>query len=287
MTAKVEHHEPSTPEAGDAAALFMRDIRRHPLLTKVEEVDLARRIEQGDLAAKERLINSNLRLVVSIAAKYQGHGLSLLDLVQEGTFGLIRACEKFDHRKGFKFSTYATFWIRQAIQRGLANKARTIRLPVHIGQRERRIERAQQELGARLGRDPDVHELAVETGLPEAEIRTALSMPKATASLDKPIGDENDASDLGALLASPEAGPEEEAEASSRRAAVRRAVAGLPEPERAVIVLRFGIDGDAPTPLREAGRRLGMSSEGVRQLEARALAKLGAAEAIGALASAA
>ena len=154
----------------EALDLFLEEIRRYPLLTKDEEVELSRRIEQGDLEAKERMINSNLRLVVSIAKKYQGHDMGLMDLIQEGIFGLIRAAEKFDHRKGFKFSTYATFWIRQAIQRGLANKARTIRIPVHIGQRERRLARAERELSGRLGRDASVAELADEAELSEDEV---------------------------------------------------------------------------------------------------------------------
>ncbi len=284
-----ENPQPVAPAraADDTAALFMRDVRRHRLLTKDEEIELAKRVEQGDLGAKERMINSNLRLVVSIASKYQGHGLPLPDLIQEGMFGLIRAVEKFDHRKGFKFSTYATFWIRQAIQRGLANKARTIRLPVHIGQRERRLERARSELAARLGREPSADELAAEAGLPVSEVERALEVPRTITSLDKPVGDEDDASGLGALLASPEAGPDERAEVASARAAVRNAIAGLPAAERAVIILRFGIGGGDPTPLREAGRQLGMSSEGVRQLEARALARLGSQEAIGALSTAA
>ena len=283
----MEQIQPTPLDGADAASLFMRDIRRHPLLTKGEEVALAKRVEQGDLRAKERMINSNLRLVVSIAGKYQGHGLPLLDLVQEGMFGLIRAVEKFDHRRGFKFSTYATFWIRQAIQRGLANKARTIRLPVHVGQRERRVERAKLELAARLGREPEVAELAVEAGMSESEVSAALSVPRTITSLDKPVGDDDEATDLGTLLASPEAGPDEEAEAMARRAAIRAAVSELPEDERAVIVLRFGLDGKEPTPLREAGRRLGMSSEGVRQLEARALARLGSVDSVDALSSAA
>jgi RNA polymerase primary sigma factor len=283
----VEEIPPTPLDGADAASLFMRDIRRHPLLTKGEEVELAKRVEQGDLRAKERMINSNLRLVVSIAGKYQGHGLPLLDLVQEGMFGLIRAVEKFDHRRGFKFSTYATFWIRQAIQRGLANKARTIRLPVHVGQRERRVERAKLELAARLGRDPEIRELAIEAGMSEPEVRAALAVPRTITSLDKPVGDDDEATDLGTLLASPDAGPDEEAEEMARRAAIRAAVSELPEDERAVIVLRFGLDGKEPTPLREAGRRLGMSSEGVRQLEARALARLSSVDSVDALSSAA
>ena len=177
-------------ETGEALDLFMRDIRRYPLLTKQEEVDLARRVEQGDLAAKERMINSNLRLVVSVAKRYQGHELPLSDLIQEGMLGLIRASEKFDYRKGFKFSTYATFWIRQAIQRGLANKARTIRVPVHIGQHERRIARVEDKLATELGREPTYDELAAAAELEPRQVREVLEAPRASTSLERPVGEE-------------------------------------------------------------------------------------------------
>ncbi|MDQ4048843.1 MAG: sigma-70 family RNA polymerase sigma factor [Actinomycetota bacterium] len=257
----------------DALALFLRDIRHHPLLTKEEEVALAKRIEQGDLQAKERMINSNLRLVVSIAKKYQGHELCLIDLIQEGVLGLIRASEKFDHRKGYKFSTYATFWVRQAIQRGLANKARTIRIPVHIGQRERKIVRVERELALELGRDATDEEIAVKAELTPDEVREAREAPRTITSLERPIG-EDDGSELGDLLPSEERGPEDEVEIELRDDAVRSAISRLPEREREVIELRFGIESDEPTPLREAGRRMGLSSEGVRKLESQALRRL-------------
>jgi len=257
----------------DALALFLRDIRRYPLLSKQDEVELAKAVEQGDLEAKERMINSNLRLVVSIAKKYQGHDLPLIDLIQEGIFGLIRAAEKFDHRRGFKFSTYATFWVRQAIQRGLANKARTIRIPVHIGQRERKIGRVQRELAVKLGRDPSDAEIAEASELTAAEIQETRDAPRTVTSLERPVG-EDEGTELGDLLASDQRGPDEEVDIVLRQEVLHDVVARLPERERRVIELRFGIEGGEPTPLREAGRRLGLSSEGVRKLEAQALRRL-------------
>ena len=270
----------------DALQLFLNELRRFPLLTAAEEVELAKRIEQGDLDAKERMIESNLRLVVSIAKKYQGQELSLLDLIQEGIFGLIRAAEKFDYRKGFKFSTYATFWIRQAIQRGLANKARTIRIPVHIGQRERKIVRAERELGARLGRAPTDEEIATEAELPAGQVQEVRSAARAVTSLDRPLGDDGETA-FGDLL--PGEGPalEEEIEVSLAKETLRRTVEELPEPERNVIRLRYGIDGGEPNPLRETGRRLGLSAERVRQLESRALKLLATHREIDALRDAA
>jgi RNA polymerase primary sigma factor len=258
----------------DAMALFLNEVRRHPLLTKDEEIRLAQRIERGDLAAKEKMVNSNLRLVVSIAKKYQGlEDMTLLDLIQEGILGLIRASEKFDHRKGFKFSTYATFWIRESIQRALANRARTIRLPVHIGQRERKIERAQRELAAKLGRDPTDEEIVDAAGISLADLDEAREMARVVTSLDRPVGESEETS-LGALLPSAEHGPDEEVAIRLRDAAVRRALERLPERDREVVKLRYGINGDDPTPLREAGRRLGMSAEAVRKVERRALREL-------------
>ncbi len=257
----------------DAMALFLREVARHPLLTAQQEVDLAKRIERGDLQAKEQLVNSNLRLVIANARKYQGLDLPLLDLIQEGILGLIRASEKFDYRRGYKFSTYATFWIREAIQRGIANRARTIRIPVHIGQRERRIDRAQRELTARLGREPTDEEVAEAARLSTREVREARQAARVVTSLDRPVGEEEE-TPLGALLESGERTPEEEVEISLRSDAVRHALDRLPEREREVVRLRYGIDGDDPTPLREAGRRLGISAEEVRRLERRALEEL-------------
>src|SRR3954451_15996723 len=227
----------------DALQLFLRDVRRYPLLSKEQEVELAKRIEQGDLQAKEQMINSNLRLVVSLAKRYQGHELPLLDLIQEGIFGLIRASEKFDWRKGYKFSTYATFWIRQAIQRGLANKARTIRIPVHIGQRERKIVRAERELSARLGREPTDEEISKESGVPIEQIEEIRDAGRAVTSLDKPIGEEGETA-LGDLFASESMTPEEEVHLSLSEEVVRRTVEELPETERDVLKLRYGIEGE-------------------------------------------
>jgi RNA polymerase primary sigma factor len=257
----------------DALQLFLNEIRRYPLLTAGQEVELSKRIEQGDLAAKERMINSNLRLVVSIAKKYQGQELSLLDLIQEGIFGLIRASEKFDWRKGYKFSTYATFWIRQAIQRGLANKARTIRIPVHIGQRERKIARAERELSAKLGREPSDDEIAREAELPLDQVEEVREAARTVTSLDRPVGEEGDTA-LGDLLEGGAPPPDQEVEVSLSEQLLRRTIEELPAPERDVIRLRFGLSGEDPQPLRETGRRLGLSAERVRQIESRALKRL-------------
>ena len=257
----------------DAMSLFLQEVRRYPLLTRTEEVDLAKRIERGDLEAKSRLVNSNLRLVISNARKYQGHELALLDLIQEGILGLIRASEKFDWRKGYKFSTYATFWIRQAIQRALDNRARTIRIPVHLGQRERKIARAHRELAAKLGREPTDEEVASAAELTVEELEEARAASRVVTSLDRPVGEGEDTS-FGALLASDERGPDEEVDIVLREDALRRALEQLPEREREVVKLRYGINGDDPTPLSETGRRLGISQDTVRRLERKALAEL-------------
>jgi RNA polymerase primary sigma factor len=266
----------------DAMSLFLSEVRRYPLLTHDEEVELAKRIERGDLAAKALMVNSNLRLVISNARKYRGHELPLLDLIQEGILGLIRAAEKFDYRKGYKFSTYATFWIRQAIQRALDNRARTIRIPVHLGQRERKIARAERDLAAQLGREPTREEIARAAELEPREVREALDAARVVTSLDRPVGEEEETS-LGSLLPSEERGPEEEVEISLREEALERALARLPEREREVVKLRYGISGDDPTPLSETGRRLGLSSDAVRRLERRALAELAASRELEAL----
>ena len=266
----------------DSMSLFMAEVRRHRLLTRAEEVELARRIERGDLAAKERLVNSNLRLVISNARSFEGLDFPLLDLIQEGMLGLIRAAEKFDWRKGYKFSTYATFWIRESIQRAIANRARPIRVPVHIGQRVRQIGRARAALVAQLGREPTDEETAAAAELDVREVRAAYDIARVVTSLDRPVGDEEETT-LGALLANDAKAPHEEVEIAARDDALRRAVERLPEAERNVVMLRYGIDGDGPTPLREAGKRLGISSDAVRKLERRALAELATSRELEAL----
>jgi RNA polymerase primary sigma factor len=266
----------------DAMSLFLQEVRRYPLLTREEEVELAQRIERGDMQAKEKLVNSNLRLVISNARKYQGHELPLLDLIQEGILGLIRASEKFDWRKGFKFSTYATFWIRQSIQRALDNRARTIRIPVHLGQRERKIARAQAELAARLGREPSEEEIAQAAELDLEEVKEAREAARVVTSLDRPVGEEEETS-FGALLPSGEPSPEEEVDIALQLEALRRALERLPEREREVVKLRYGINGDEPKPLSETGRRLGISQDAVRRLERKALTELAASRELEAL----
>ena len=266
----------------DAMSLFLQEVRRHPLLTRAEEVELAKRIERGDLEAKSQLVNSNLRLVISNARKYQGHELPLLDLIQEGILGLIRAAEKFDWRKGYKFSTYATFWIRQAIQRALDNRARTIRIPVHLGQRERKIGRAERDLVAKLGRAPTDEELAQAAEITLDDLEETRAASRVVTSLDRPVG-EGEETSFGALLASDKRGPEEEVDILLREDALRRALAQLPEQEREVVKLRYGINGDDPTPLGETGRRLGISQDTVRRLERKALAELAANRELDAL----
>jgi RNA polymerase primary sigma factor len=258
----------------DALQLFLNEMARYPLLTAEEEVELAKRIERGDKEAKDRMINSNLRLVVSIAKKYQGHGLSLLDLIQEGIIGLIRAVEKFDWRRGFKFSTYATWWIRQAVQRGVANKARTIRMPVHIVDRERKIAKAERELHVKLGRGPTLEEIAKASKLPLKQVKEVMEAARAVTSLDRPVGSEGETS-LGELTAGDEAPPEEEVEVSLRQDALRRALEELPDRERDVLKLRFGLNGDrTPKSLEQIGKDLGLTRERVRQIETNALERL-------------
>jgi RNA polymerase primary sigma factor len=258
----------------DALQLFLNEMARYPLLTAEEEVELAKRIERGDKEAKDRMVNSNLRLVVSIAKKYQGHGLSLLDLIQEGIIGLIRAVEKFDWRRGFKFSTYATWWIRQAVQRGVANKARTIRLPVHIADREQKLARAERQLLTKLGRAPTEEELAEAAKIPLKQVAEVRAAARAVTSIDKPVGAEADTA-LSELLPGTEAPPDEELTISLRKDAVRRAVSRLPEREREVLKLRFGLNGDPdPKSLDQIGKQLGLTRERVRQIETSALERL-------------
>jgi RNA polymerase primary sigma factor len=271
----------------DALQLFLNEIARYPLLTAAQEVELARRIEKGDSEAKQRMVNSNLRLVVSIAKRYQGHGLSLLDLIQEGVLGLIRAVEKFDWRRGYKFSTYATWWIRQAVQRGIANQARTIRIPVHVSERERRIGRAQAELTAGLGRTPTDEEIAAALEVPVEQVLQVRHAARAVTSLDQPIGETGEAG-LGELIPAADVEPSEEVQLSLRDEALRKAVANLPEREQEVIRLRYAINGgNGPLTFDEIGRRLGLTRERVRQIEAEALDRLAMEREIAALEDAA
>ncbi|HEY8844109.1 MAG TPA: sigma-70 family RNA polymerase sigma factor [Gaiellaceae bacterium] len=258
----------------DALQLFLNEAGRWPLLTKEEEIELAKLIERGDEEAKERMINSNLRLVVSIAKRYQSHGLSLLDLIQEGIIGLMRAVEKFDWRRGFKFSTYATWWIRQAVQRGVANKSRTIRLPVHIADREQKMARAERVLAPQLGRQPTEEEIAKHAKLPLKQVREVRQAARAITSLDKPLGTDSEGR-LGDLFASEGSEPEEELTVSLEEDVLHRAVAQLPEREREVVKRRYGLNGDRdPASLEAIGRELGLTRERVRQIEASALEQL-------------
>ena len=271
----------------DSLQLFLNEAGRYPLLTAAEEVELAKRVERGDKSAKDLMVNSNLRLVVSIAKKYQGHGLSLLDLIQEGIIGLIRAVEKFDWRRGYKFSTYATWWIRQAVQRGVANKSRTIRIPVHIVEREQKIARAERELLLQLERAPTDEEVAKKAKLPLKHVRETRAAARTVASLDKPIGNESDTS-FGELVAHEEANVEEEVVVGLSEIALRAAVEELPDREKQVIKLRYGLDGDQdPKSLEQIGRELEITRERVRQIETRALERLAQHREVAALSPAA
>ncbi|HEX5174327.1 MAG TPA: sigma-70 family RNA polymerase sigma factor [Gaiellaceae bacterium] len=270
----------------DSLQLFLNEAGRYPLLTAAEEVELAKLIERGDARAKDKMINSNLRLVVSIAKKYQGHGLSLLDLIQEGIIGLIRAVEKFDWRRGYKFSTYATWWIRQAVQRGVANKSRTIRIPVHIVEREQKIARAERELTLKLERAPTDEEVAKTSKLSLKHVREVRAAARAVASLDKPLGNEGETA-FGDIVATDEADVEEEVVVGLSEHLLRAAVARLPEREQLVIKLRYGLNGDQdPKSLEMIGRELGLTRERVRQIETQALERLAREREIAALAPA-
>src|SRR5215207_8886307 len=270
----------------DALQLFLNEIGRHRLLTPAEEIDLAKKIERGDLEAKERMINANLRLVVSIAKKYQGSELTLLDLIQEGILGLIRAVEKFDWRKGYRFSTYATWWIRQAVERGMDAKARTIRLPITLVRNQRKLARAENALSLKLDRPPTDAELAAEADITLEELLALRDAARAVTSLDRPLGEEDDAA-FGDLLPSEGPMPEDEVHISLRTEALQSALGELPDRERQVVELRYGIAGAEPTPLREIGRQLGITPERVRQIESRALGRLGRMRELDALRQAA
>jgi RNA polymerase primary sigma factor len=257
----------------DALQLFLREAGRHQLLTAPQEVELAKRIERGDMLAKQQMIQSNLRLVVSIAKNYRNQGLPFLDLIQEGTLGLIRAVEKFDWRRGFKFSTYATWWIRQAVARALADKARTIRMPVHIVERLQKINRADRQLWTQLGREPTLDEIAEEASLTVQQVLEVRAAARASTSLDAPVGDGEDAV-FGDFVAGDEPLPEETVELNLRSEALRHALAALPQREREVVVMRYGLTGAEPQTLEEIGRRLGLTRERVRQIELESLRRL-------------
>jgi RNA polymerase primary sigma factor len=270
----------------DALQLFLYEVGRYRLLTAEEEVSLAKRIEQGDKDAKDRMINSNLRLVVSIARKYRGNQVALLDLIQEGILGLIRAVEKFDWRRGYKFSTYATWWIRQAVERGISNKAREIRVPVHVLQRERKISRVERELANELGRKPGDAEVAEKANLTLKQLDEVRDAARAVTSLDKPVGEEENSS-LGDLIESDEPAPEESIEVSLRKETLRRALTELPDREREVVRLRYGLNGDeSPKSVAEVVRRTGIPRDRVRLIESQALARLGRMRELTALAAA-
>ena len=274
----------ATSGVGDSLQLFLADVGRHRLLTAAQEVQLAKRIERGDPRAKRHMIESNLRLVVSIAKGYRGLGVPFLDLIQEGTLGLNRAVEKFDWRRGFKFSTYATWWIRQSVQRAVANHARTIRVPVHVVERQQKLQRASRRLEVELGREPTKEELSEATGLPIQHIDEARSAAHASVSLNQTVG-ADDEGELGDLFADREAAdPFEEAEDSLRRQGVRRALDALPERERRILELRFGFEGEAWT-LEAIGIALDLTRERVRQLEGQALNRLAAVRELASLAA--
>jgi RNA polymerase primary sigma factor len=279
---EVEKEKPAEPVephvlsgSADSLQLFLADVGRHKLLTAAEEVTLAKAIERGDPTAKRRMIESNLRLVVSIAKGYRGLGVPFLDLIQEGTLGLNRAVEKFDWRRGYKFSTYATWWIRQSVQRAVANHARTIRVPVHVVERQQKLSRAARRLEVELGREATKDELAEATGLPIQHVDEALGAAQASVSLNQTVG-ADDEGELGDLFADREAAdPFDEAEESLRRQGVRRALDALPERERRILELRFGFEGE-PWTLEAIGHELDLTRERVRQLEGQALARLSA-----------
>ena len=283
------HYAPETPllpvadSTTDSLQLFLREASRHELLTAAQEVALAKRIERGDPLAKQEMIQANLRLVVSIAKSYRNQGLPFLDLIQEGTLGLIRAVEKFDWRRGFKFSTYATWWIRQAMARSLADKSRMIRMPVHIVERVQKLNRAERHLWSELGREPTLEEIAIEANLPLEQAKDVRAAPRAM-SLDAPVG-EDDGAVLSDFVSGSEPLPDELVEVTMRSEVIASALRTLPKRHRDVIVLRYGLDEADPRTLGEIGKHLGITRERVRQIEVEALGRLALRDEMRAVAS--
>ena len=267
--------EAAAPEiTTDSLQLFLKDIGRVPLLTAAQEVELAKRIERGDHGAKQAMVEANLRLVVSIAKRYRNQGLPFLDLIQEGTIGLVRAAEKFDYRKGFKFSTYATWWIRQAVARAIADKGRTIRMPVHVVEKLNRILRSERKLRAERGREPTIEEIARDLDMSYDEVEHIRRSAQTPVSLEKPVGDD-DESEFGHFLADESTPlPDELAETALQREALRTILAALSERERRVLELRYGLDGQQPRTLDEVGRAFNVTRERIRQIEHQGLKKL-------------
>ena len=263
-----------TEVSTDSLQLFLKDIGRVPLLTARQEVELAKRIELGDLDAKRHMVEANLRLVVSIAKNYRNQGLAFLDLIQEGTIGLVRAAEKFDYRRGFKFSTYATWWIRQAVARAIADKGRTIRMPVHVVEKLNKINRIERKLVAELGREPSIPEISEAVGIPESEVEHIKRSAQTPVSLEKPVGDDEE-SEFGQFIADENApSPEESAELSLRHEALQGVLNTLTYRERRVLELRYGLDGEQPRTLDEVGRTFNVTRERIRQIENQSLQKL-------------
>ncbi|HSX21417.1 MAG TPA: sigma-70 family RNA polymerase sigma factor [Gaiellaceae bacterium] len=258
----------------DSLQLFLKDIGKVDLLTAAQEVELAKRIERGDHGAKQEMVEANLRLVVSIAKRYRNQGLPFLDLIQEGTIGLVRAAEKFDYRKGFKFSTYATWWIRQAVARALADKARTIRMPVHVVEKLNKIVRSERKLRSELCREPYPHEIAIDLDLPLDEVEAIMRSAQTPVSLEKPVGDEEE-SEFGHFLQDEKMPlPDEAAEVSMRKETLRKILGTLSHRERRVLELRYGLDGEHPRTLDEVGRTFNVTRERIRQIENQSLKKL-------------
>jgi RNA polymerase primary sigma factor len=276
--------DPGVGPLGDSLQLFLRDVSQRRLLTAAEEVELSKRIERGDQEAKTHMIESNIRLVVSNAKRYRGLGLPFLDLIQEGMLGLIRAVEKFDHRRGYKFSTYATWWIRQAMQRGVQQHSRTIRIPVHIGQELTKVRAEERKLAASLGRDPTLEELSERTGIDIERLDELRSVERVPVSLETPVGDDGGTA-LGELVPKEGPTPLEEVAVAFEERSIEQALRSLEPNERKVVELRFGLGGREPMALREVGKLTGLSSEGVRKLERRALRKLAEQHELKALAA--